>query len=128
MGTDRDVLFLSLDATEVTDLYGVSFDLVFPVDLLQFEALTEGSFLDEAATVTTSLQMVEDMSGNLVIGLTRLGDVGGVEGSGPLLLLEFSRVAAGEGTMEFMSNNALDSSGAVAEGLTWAGGTVSVPE
>ena len=127
-GTDDEVLFLSLDATGVTDLYGVAFDLRFPSNLLAFDNVTEGAFLDSMGGVSTSFQVLEDASGDLVIGLTRLGDVGGVDGSGSLLLFEFSRVASGSGSFEILNNAAVDSTGAMPDGVVWIAGTVTVPE
>ena len=75
VSSDQNTLVLSLEATSVTDLYGIAFDLRFPASVLAFDQATEGTFLDQNGTVDTSLQVAETPSGTLVIGLTRLGQV-----------------------------------------------------
>ena len=120
-------IVLSLEATSVTDLYGVAFDLRFPAGALAFDQATEGAFLDQNNTVDTSLQVAESPSGTLVIGLTRLGQVAGRTGTGSLLRLEFDRRAAGSGDLVFADNQAFNGSGSAITGVQWSAGRVVVP-
>jgi hypothetical protein len=123
-GSTSTILRLDLSARSVTDLYGVAFDLVYPNQILAFDAATQGTFL---GGVATSLQVDEPSPGRLVVGLSRLGAVSGVSGSGVVLTLEFaSRATAGSGSFAFQNNAAFDSAGDAIAGVGWGGGSVSV--
>jgi hypothetical protein len=122
-GGSATTLRLDLRAQSASGLYGVAFDLVYPSELLSFVGVTPGTFLGG----TTSLQFEETGAGHLVIGLSRLGPIAGVSGSGTLLTLEFSsRGSAGTGSMAFEKNTAFDSSAKAISGVTWGGGSVTV--
>ena len=127
ISSDQTSLVLSLEATSVSDLYGVAFDLRFPAAALVFDEATEGTFLDQNGSVDTSLQVAESPSGTLVIGLSRLGQVPGRTGTGSLLRLEFTRRAAGSGDLVFADNQAFNALGLAITGVQWSGGRVVVP-
>jgi hypothetical protein len=118
-GGNANTLVLEVRANGVTDLYGVAFDLTFPGNLLQNASISQGAFLTGG-----SFQYAAS-SGRLVIGLSRLGAVRGVAGSGVLLTASFSATAAGDGTIAFANNAAFDSTGAPIP-ITWSGGSVHV--
>jgi hypothetical protein len=124
-GTSPTTLELQLRATQVSDLYGVAFDLTYPTALLDYTSPTEGSFFGTPGAGQTSLQVAEASPGRLVVGLTRLGAVPGATGSGELLTLRFSAVGAGSQGIAFSQNSAFDSAGQ-ARPLTWVAGSVSV--
>jgi len=111
--TSRNRLFASVpapvDSATVQDLFGVSFDLRVPA-LLRFTGRTQGTFLS-AGGVQTAFQVTENPTGNLVIGLTRLGDTPGVDGSGLLMTLQFSASTAGTGAFEIVNGGAFDRAG-----------------
>lgn len=118
-------LVLELYASEVTDLFGIAFDLSYPPNLLRFEGLDEDSFLSESGNVSTSLQVAEAPLGNLIVGLTRLASASGRSGSGVVLVLEFQGIGNGSGSLSFDRNQALDPRGAV-QNVAWFGGSVQV--
>jgi hypothetical protein len=118
------LLVLEVRASGVTGLYGVAFDLQFPAALFDYGAFTAGTFL-AAGGATVSAQVTESAAGNLVVGLTRLGNVGGVDGSGLLLELELPVEAGGTGNVAYARNTALRADGSPLS-LTWAGGSVTV--
>lgn len=124
-GTTSRRLVLELRAEEVPELYGVAFDLEYPSAVLAFEGAGEGSFLS-AGGAATSLQVAEGPRGNLVLGLTRLGLLPGVGGSGVLLTLELSASGTGGGSFRFVDPRAFDASGDPIADLTWSAGTVQV--
>jgi predicted outer membrane repeat protein len=124
---DQSSIVLSLEATSVTDLYGVAFDLRYPAAAVDFVAATEGSFLDESGAVDTSLQVVESPSGTLVVGLSRLGQVAGRSGTGSLLRFEFTRLATGSGDLTFDDNQAFNANGGAISGVVWSAGRIDVP-
>jgi len=124
---DANTLVLSVEATSVTDLYGVAFDLVYPSAVLAFDDAVEGSFLDQSGSVDTTLQVAENPDGTLVVGLSRLGQVAGRTGTGSLLRFEFARRAAGSGDLRFEDNQAFNAAGAPIAGVQWSAGRVTVP-
>jgi hypothetical protein len=120
--TSASTLVLEVRANGVQDLYGVSLDLRYPASLLRFSGSAEGGFL---AGTGTSFQVRESPAGNLVIGLTRLGGVGGASGSGVLLTLRFDALAAGTGAFTVDGPLAVDSGGGPLS-LSWSAGSVQV--
>ena len=111
-------------ATDVAGVYGLAFDLVFPVGLLDFTGSAEGDFLG-ADGAQTSVQVSDTGSGRLLVGATRLANVGAMSGSGVVLTLVFQAKAIGSGNVTFEANEAV---GGVGEpvSLNWSGGTVRV--
>jgi len=126
-GGDGEPLQLEVRTNSVTGLYGVSFELRFPSNLLQFSGVTEGSFLGQGG-VSTSLQVTESPAGTLIVGISRLGEVAGVDGSGLLATFEFTISGSGSGTLLFAANQAFDATGAAQGGVTWLGGSVQVTQ
>jgi len=120
-GTTATTLVLELRANQVTDLYGVAFDLTYPATQLQFVRATAGPLLNNGA-----VQAAVSSPGTLIVGGTHLGSTPGATGSGVVLTLEFSAVAAGSGSFAFARNSALNSTGAAISGLTWLAGSVTV--
>jgi hypothetical protein len=119
--TTATTLVLELRANQVTDLYGVAFDLTYPATQLQFVRATAGPLLNNGA-----VQAAVSSPGTLIVGGTHLGSTPGANGSGVVLTLEFSAVAAGSGSFAFARNSALNSTGAAISGLTWLAGSVTV--
>jgi hypothetical protein len=118
-GSDLD---LAVQASEVTDLYGVAFDLGYPASVLDFEGASQGDFLAQGG-FQVSLQVAEE-TGNLIVGITRLGAVPGVSGSGTLATLRFDAVASGSGAISFSRQQAVGPDGQPVAGLEFVGGTV----
>lgn len=118
-------LVLLVSANEVNNLFGVGFELTYPVGLFRFEGSSEGGFLRSDGN-PTSYQIAEPSPGRLVIGVSRLGAVTGVGGSGTLVELELTAIAAGDGAFAFSRNQAFSASGAVQADMSWFGGTVRV--
>jgi hypothetical protein len=122
-GTTTTTLVLELRATQMTDLYGVAFNLTYPSAQLQFTRATAGALLGSGA-----VQASVSSPGTLIVGGTHLGNVPGANGSGVVMTLEFSATAAGSGSFAFARNSALNSSGQPIAGVTWLGGTATVTE
>lgn len=124
-GGGADRLVLRVRATQVTDLYGVSFDLAFPSTALAFDSATEGPFLAGGGNFQTSMQVAEASPGTLVVGISRLGVFRGATGSGVLLTLEFVPAGTASGGMTFQQNRGFDGDGDVTA-VGWVGGSVDV--
>jgi len=126
VSSDASTIVLSLEATSVTDLYGVAFDLLYPSAAIRFVSATEGSFLDDGG-VDTSFQVAQMPTGRLVVGLSRLGQVAGRTGTGSLMRFEFQREATGAGDLLFDDNQAFNAAGTPIAGVQWSAGRVTVP-
>ena len=121
---------VNIDVTEVTDLYGVSYTLVWSPGILQYTgASDQASHLAEGG-VTTSFQVALEngVQGRLVVGHTRVGQVSGVSGSGTLHSLSFRGVAGGNTRLDFSGLRLADSTGAVIQSITQSGGSATVTE
>ncbi len=99
--TTASTLVLELRANQVTDLYGVAFDLTYPSTQLQYVRVTAGPLLGNGA-----VQAAVSSPGTLIIGGTHLGTTPGANGSGVVLTLEFSAAASGSGSFAFTRNSA----------------------
>lgn len=119
-GSTATTLLLEVRANQVTDLYGVAFDIAYPSNLLQFVRATQGPMLSGGTF------QVSSGAGNLVVGLSNLGPVPGANGSGVLMTLEFRATGAGQGAFTFSRNVAANSAGQAIGGLSWGAGTVRV--
>lgn len=115
------LLVLEVRAQGVTGLYGAAFDLQYPGALLDYQARVAGSFLGASASV----QVFESAPGTLVVGVSRLGNLPGVDGSGVLVELELTPLAPGSGPIGFARNAAFGADGGEIP-MGWASGTVSV--
>lgn len=114
-------LLLEVRATQVTDLYGAAFDLSFPNAQLAYVSATPGPALTQG-TVQASVSA----PGNLVVGVSSLGQVPGLTGSGVLAVLRFDAQAAGEGRFTYSRNQAFRSNGQPVAAIGWIGGGVRV--
>ena len=110
-------LEIEVYAVGVDDLYGLSFELRFPAELLRYESQGRGVF--------PSLEAREAAAGQLLVGATHLGPVAGLSGGGTIVVARFTAIADGNGRFDFSDEEAFDSFG---DGLAlnWHGGTVSV--
>ena len=122
VNTSNANLSLEVVATDVTNLYGVAFDLTFPANALAYVDASEGSFL--SASGQTSLQVAVN-GARLIVGASRLGATGGVDGSGVLMTLEFRPLANGGGPIGFDAERAINAVGNELA-LSWQGGQVTV--
>ena len=81
-GGSATVFVLDVEAQTVTDLYGVSFVLKYPDDLLGFRrgSASEGPFLN--GSFRTELIVKQRSPGELTVGISRINEVPGATGSG----------------------------------------------
>jgi len=124
--TSANRFVLDVKASQVDDLYGVSFELEYPNAQLRWipGGTKEGSFL--SASGSTDLIVEADSPGVILVGLSLLGDVDGADGSGTLLSLEFEPISSGSGPMKMKKHDAVNSTGDVMGQVQWIGGSVSV--
>lgn len=110
-------LEIEVYAVGVDDLYGLSFELRFPADLLRYESHGRGVF--------PSVEVTEAAAGRLLVGATHLGPVAGLSGGGAIVFVRFTAIANGNGRFDFAGEEAFDSFGDRLA-LSWHGGTVSI--
>jgi len=110
-------LEIEVYAVGVDDLYGLSFELRFPADLLRYESHGVGAF--------PGLEARETAAGRLLVGATHLGPVAGLSGGGAIVVARFTAIASGNGRFDFSGEEAFDSFGDRLA-LNWHGGTVSI--
>lgn len=118
-----DELTLSLTATQVQNLFGITFDLVYPAGLLTFESASELSAFGGGNS--TSFQVFQT-NGRLVVGLSRLAPAAGFSGTGDLANFTFRAAASGTGRIDFDNRQAVRPSGVGIGVLQWHGGSVTV--
>ncbi|MCY3592160.1 MAG: cohesin domain-containing protein [Acidobacteria bacterium] len=111
------ILEIEVYAVGVEDLYGLSFELRFPANLLRYESHGQGVF--------PSLEASETAAGQLLVGASHLGPVAGLSDGGPIVVVRFAAIASGNGRLDFSGEEAFDSFGDRLA-LNWHGGTVSI--
>jgi hypothetical protein len=99
---------VELTARALAPVSHVPVTLEFDPAVLAVESVTAGPFLGGQGSV----EVLSDASrpGRLVLGASRLGDVGGVAGEGVVARVVFRARAAGDPALRFGSAKALDSS------------------
>jgi hypothetical protein len=127
-GSTTSSFRLEVHANRVNNLFGVSFDLIYPAAILDWVpgGTVEGSFLDGGGSVPTELLVSESVDGTLVVGHSRLGNLAGAEGEGLLFSLEFTPRASGSGSFEFESETAYNAQAGVKDGVEWRAGSIQI--
>jgi hypothetical protein len=91
-----DQVCVQVNVADVTDLYGCGFDVVYDSSVITYNRTEEGTFLSQGGVDSTSIQtaLLDGIEGQVVVGISRLGDTGGVSGSGDLANVCFDVVGA----------------------------------
>lgn len=84
-----DQFTLSLNTEQVNDLFSAPFYLQYDPQQLEFIGLIEGDFLKRDKNPTAFIYTVEPEIGKIIVGLSRLGEVNGISGSGTLVIATF---------------------------------------
>ncbi len=84
-----------LSATVVKNLFGAIVTLGYDPKLVEFKSASEGLFLKSDGQQTSFLFSNNVKAGTVDIYMTRIGDVGGVEGAGALCTVVFQGKSAG---------------------------------
>ncbi len=121
--TSGQQVTFTVTATDVNNLNGVAFDLVYPAALLTFDSASELTVF--AGGEMTSFQVFQQ-SGRLVMGLARIGAASGFSGTGGLLTITFTVGTSGTGRLDFENQQGTQASSAIIGGLDWIGGSVTV--
>ncbi len=84
-----------VNATGVKDLYGVIMTLSYDPRVVEFKTASEGTLLKKDGQQTSFLFSNNIRAGTVDLYMTRIGDVGGVGGSGALCTLVFQGKSGG---------------------------------
>ena len=94
----------------VQDLYAYSFDLSFGSSVLHANSSSESSFLSSAGSTFGSAGSIDNAAGSVTnVAYTLLSAVPGVSGSGTLIHMSFTGLAAGSTSLNFSNLIFLDS-------------------
>jgi hypothetical protein len=93
-----ETLELELAVRDVSNLYSGPFHLVYDADRVEVEDILEGNFLNGDGRQTVFMKSIQAERGRAIVGLVRLGQVGGRSGSGRLATIRVK--AKKPGTVE----------------------------
>jgi len=87
---------LEISVASVKDLYGTIIRLGYDPKTVEFKSASEGQLLKRDGQQTSFLFSNNVMAGTVDIYMTRIGDVGGVEGAGGLCTVAFQGKSGGK--------------------------------
>lgn len=96
---------VEVKVADVTNLYAAPFTLVFDPIFLDFVGVSEGSFLKQDGKPTSFTTSVDANAGTVEIKLDRVGDVGGINGSGTVVTAVFKAKNAGPASVGLQNVN-----------------------
>ena len=102
-------LAVSVVISSASDVGHVPFHVQFDSRVLQFEQGQEGGFLGSDGTQTAFFAAPTSRGDAVVVGLSRLGRVDGVDGAGELCVLHFTAVGPGNTMLSFARAKVRDS-------------------
>jgi hypothetical protein len=92
----NDTVTLSVNATGMSDLYAIQFDLGFIPGVLAAETINEGAFLKQGGPTIFVPGRIDNSTGTIQMTIdTRLGSVPGVSGGGSLAEVSFLALQTG---------------------------------
>jgi Cohesin domain len=94
-------ILVKIQVYKVKDLFGAPFYLVYDPHRLEAVRVSQGDFLKKDGKKTAFLNKIKKEKGRIIIGLTRLGAVGGVDGEGTLAIVAFKVLRTGRATLAF---------------------------
>lgn len=116
------VLAVDVKVNNVSNVYGAAFVVDFDSSGMTYDSYAKGDFL---GTVEPYVAQESGSSNKLVVGISKQGTATGATGSGTLITLKFN-VTSG-GNLAFSNPALKDPSSLTISGITWSGGTVTVP-
>jgi general secretion pathway protein D len=92
-----------LTVGNIKDLYGAIVTLSYDPKVVEFKAASENGFLKKDGQQTSFLFSNNIKAGTVDIYMTRIGDIGGVEGAGSLCTVVFQGKSGGSSDISFKS-------------------------
>ena len=122
---DNNTITLAVKCKDLSNIYGIWFNLDFDGSVIQFISATEGNFLNDGASTSF---FTTGKSYTVVVGASRMGNSSGKSGSGTICKLTFQGSSTGSSRFDFTANNAADPNGNTIGRIQWFGGTVTLVE
>ncbi len=100
---------VEIRVTGTNDIYGATFDLIFDPSMVNYVDFTEGSLLEQGGQ-SPDYVVQQPQSGQLIVTVTRQGNVPGVDASGTVTLigLIFEVIQEGSSVVFFTASELLD--------------------
>jgi len=106
--TPGGTVLITVGATGTTNLYAFQFDISFVPGVLAAQAVSQGTFLGETAAFVPG--RIDNSTGTIQMTIgTRVGQVPGVSGDGPLAEISFRALAPGPSPLTLSHVTLLDS-------------------
>jgi len=97
-----DEVEVVMQVANVKDLYGVALDLVYDPAVYKYISASKGDFLSSDGKNNNFAAALEDgFEGRLVMGVSRVGEVKGVAGTGAVMTARFEVLCKDCGDKEF---------------------------
>jgi hypothetical protein len=96
-------LDIQVYVSDLSGVFSVGFDLIYPADLLRYDGFTAGPLLAKGEPAVAPFFLVTGAAGSLEASMTRLFPDGGVTATGSeiLVTLHFTIQASGTGIVDF---------------------------
>ena len=104
-----DAIAIEVRIAAAQDVGHVPFSLGYEPAVLRFDQGQEGRFLRSDGNQTVFFASPSSSGGMVVVGLSRLGNDPGVDGSGPLCTLQFTAIGSGDAALAFSRAKIRDS-------------------
>ncbi len=98
-----------VEVRNIADTFYSAIDITYDPNILEFQGALEGTFLNRHGADPTSFQtaLQNGKPGRIIVGISRLGRIGGVSGGGTLLSLSFKAIRSGTTTLAFADPKAI---------------------
>jgi len=96
---------VGIKVADANNLLNAPLTLVYDPLFLDFVGLTEGGFMKQDGKATLFRPTIDKNTGQIAVTLNRVGDVGGISGSGTLLTATFKAKNQGPASIGFLDVN-----------------------
>jgi len=111
----NELISVGIAAANVTNLYSAPFVLKYDPAILNFEGASEGPFLKNDGKPTYFQASSAKQSGQITVNLSRIGNAGGINGSGTLVSMIFKAKSRGSSNLGFATVHFTDPGGKLLE-------------
>jgi hypothetical protein len=120
---DNDTFVLAVKAKDLSNVYGIYFDVNFNGEIIEYVSATEGDFLKDGSD---TFFLATGKANSVVIGVTRQTDAASKSGSGIICKITFRGLVDGTSRLDFSRNAVVDPSNNAVPGVTWVGGLATI--
>jgi Cohesin domain len=121
--TDDNNITLAVKAKDLSNVYGIWFNLDFDGTIFNYASAEQGTFLGDPGS---TFFFATGKTSSVVVGVTKQAEASGTSGSGTICTLSFVGIAEGNSRFDFSLNSAADPNGNLIGGISWFGGLATV--